>query len=78
MTAEQFKKEVYKVVCGDGANDENFNDKEVIDRIRMYSDFREKIYETVLERKRLNNYLEEEEGHDPDSKWTRWALDNIS
>ena len=42
MTDKEFKKKVYEVVCG--GIDADWNDEDVVDRICMYSDFREKIY----------------------------------
>ena len=74
MTDKEFKDKVYEVVCG--GIDADWNDEDVIDRIHMYSDFREKIYEIVFGGGVTGAKDEEEE--DEDSKWRRWALDNIS
>ena len=75
MTDKEFKREIYKIICGNA--DYNYNewgsDAEVIDRIRMYAEFREKIYEVVFGIIDIKN----QEG-DEDEKWRRWALDNIS
>jgi len=73
MTDKEFKDKVYEVVCGGIAAD--WNDEDVIDPICMYSDFREKIYEIVFGVGVTGAKDEEEE---EDSKWRRWALDNIS
>ena len=73
MTDKEFKKKVYEVVCG--GIDADWNDEDVVDRICMYSDFREKIYEVVFGVGRVGKLCEK---GDEDEKWRRWALDNIS
>ena len=78
MTDKEFKREIYKIICGNA--DYNYNewgsDSEVIDRIRMYAEFREKIYEVVVGVGVIDVKNQQEE--DKDKKWRRWALDNIS
>jgi hypothetical protein len=72
----QLKETILKILFGNSISNENFSDEEIILRIKMLSDFYEKVIETALD-KDLETYLDSSDTTSSE-KWTRWALDNIS
>ena len=72
----QLKETILKILFGNSISNENFSDEEIILRIKMLSDFYEKVVETALD-KDLETYLDSSDTTSSE-KWTRWALDNVS
>ena len=79
----QFKERILKIVFGNDTASKKFSDEEIIERIQMLIEFRERVFGaafgvgtiSVLSAKPTHTKPKDT---DDNEKWTRWALDNIS
>ena len=79
----QFKERILKIAFGNNVKSKKFSDEEIIQRIQMLAEFREKVFGaafgvgTISVLSAKPPHIKPEDTDD-DERWTRWALDNIS